>query len=482
MVGAGLLLALAAVLTWVSTYTFSYDRILRPVPSGVMLDNAQIYPRPILRVENASTEAELQEIVRKAAAEGLKVSIAGSQHSQGGHTYTEGGVVLNMRSFKKILDIDVDRRLLHAQSGATWAEVQDALQPKGLALKVMQSSNIFTIGGTLGANAHGRDIHVTDVIEVVQSFRLLLASGEIVDVARGDELFGLAIGGYGMYGVILDVTLKVAPDELYAQHSVVLDYAEFPQHFEEEIRDKPEIALLLGRPSIDPAPETFLRELVVVTWEHTDETGDFALTEEKNVLRDRTAFNLSKDFDWMKSIRWDFQKRIELGTTTTRIVSRNNAMRPPVAPLKLLDTYTANESLIIQEYFIPTQHFVGFMDDMRDALNKHDMNVMSSTVRFTKANDEAVLSYAPDRDAFAIIQVSSVKLDAKSQKRAETATRQMVDAAVERGGSYYLTYQLYPTKEQLYKAYPRAHEAFTLKRKYDPRGTFSSVFYEHYGR
>jgi len=60
-------------------------------------------------------------------------------------------------------------------------------------------------------------------------------------------------------------------------------------------------------------------------------------------------------------------------------------------------------------------------------------------------------------------------------------TRQLVDAAIEQGGTYYLTYQLYPTAEQLERAYPRARQAFERKRFYDPDEIFSNQFYDLYG-
>src|SRR6266496_829520 len=150
----------------------------------------------------------------------------------------------------------------------------------------MQSSNIFTVGGTLSANVHGRDVDVMQIVEVVQRFRLLLADGSVVEVSRTEhpELFGLVIGGYGMYGVILDVTLRVTRDELYEQNAVVMDYTAFPAYFAQHIappRDSG-IALLLVRPSIDPSPDSFLRELVVVTGRRAPPGADasFALTEE----------------------------------------------------------------------------------------------------------------------------------------------------------------------------------------------------------
>jgi len=77
--------------------------------------------------------------------------------------------------------------------------------------------------------------------------------------------------------------------------------------------------------------------------------------------------------------------------------------------------------------------------------------------------------------------MSNVGLDWASQAKTGDVTRQLVDAAIEFGGTYYLTYQLYPTPAQLYRAYPRAGEAFEKKRLYDPGEVFSSKFYERYG-
>src|SRR5207249_58447 len=191
---------------------------------------------------------------------------------------------------------------------------------------------------------------------------------------------------YGLYGVILDVTLRVTRDELYEQRAVTMDYTEFPAYFAQHIHADSSVALLLVRPSIDPAPDSFLRELVVVTWRRTGSghAATFDLTEEEHVWRDRFFLGLSRRFDWAKSLRWKLQKKIELGSGETRIVSRNNAMRPPVAPL---------------EY----------------------------------------------------------------------------------GGTDYLTYQLYPTPQQLHRAYPNARHAFDRKRFYDPGELFTSQFYERYG-
>jgi decaprenylphospho-beta-D-ribofuranose 2-oxidase len=125
---------------------------------------------------------------------------------------------------------------------------------------------------------------------------------------------------------------------------------------------------------------------------------------------------------------------------------------------------------------------VPFMDRFRRILLDGRMNVLSSTVRYVKPDSTPTLAYAPDKEVFAIIQMSNVGLSTEAQAHAADVTRQLVDAAIEFGGTYYLTYQLYPTPQQLYRAYPKAARAFERKRHYDPGELFSSQFYERYGQ
>ncbi len=477
--------SLLALALYASTFVVSYGDLLSADDPLLVTDIARLSPARVERLDEIRAVEQLRAVVRNAKERGLKVSISGSRHSQGGHTYTAGGVVLNMRGFNRIRAVDSVAMTITVESGATWDEVQRAIAPQGLALKVMQSANIFTVGGTLSANAHGRDIDVTQMVEVVERFRLLLADGSIAEVNRDEnpELFSLVIGGYGLYGVILDVTLRVTRDELYEQRAVSMDYTEFPAYFAQQIKPDPEVALMIARPSIDPGPDVFLRELVVITWRRAGDgqSGTFELTEEAHVLRDKFFFGLSRRSDWAKSLRWSLQKRFEPVLSDARPVSRNNAMRPPLAPIEFLEYRSRRNTDILQEYFVPVESFVSFMDRFREILLAGEMNVLSATVRYVTPNSTPALAYAPHGDVFAIIQMSNVGLSADAQAHAEAVTRQLVEAALEHGGTYYLTYQLYPTAEQLQRAYPNAGHALERKRFYDPDEMFTSQFYERYG-
>jgi len=59
-------------------------------------------------------------------------------------------------------------------------------------------------------------------------------------------------------------------------------------------------------------------------------------------------------------------------------------------------------------------------------------------------------------------------------------TRELTDAALSVGGSYYLPYQVHATEEQFLRAYPRAGEFFALKKRLDPTNKFRNELWNKY--
>src|SRR5687767_7789770 len=90
-------LAIVAVLVYASTFVVSYGDLFRRQDPLVRMDVARLAPARVERVDRVRDLEQLRRIVGDAALQRLKVSISGSRHSQGGHTYTTGGVVLDMR-------------------------------------------------------------------------------------------------------------------------------------------------------------------------------------------------------------------------------------------------------------------------------------------------------------------------------------------------------------------------------------------------
>ena len=334
----------------------------------------------------------------------------------------------------------------------------------------------------MSANIHGRDLENTLMVEVIRSFRLLLANGDIVNVSRTErpELFSLVIGGYGLFGVILDVELEVTEDIVLEKQSVIVDYVDFVDYFRENIKDNPKVVLHISRPSI--APSSLLEEIGVHTWKVSDYTEEaiFELRDEEHVLRDKLFFGLSRYFDWGKELRWYLQKKLVLKPGKTEWVSRNNAMRPPTAPYEFLDHKSRLDTDIVQEYFIPLRNFVTWVDGMREIIQQEDVNILSFTIRYVRQSGAIFLSYTPNEESFAMVVFMNQNLSEAGFEKAERVTRRMVDVALENHGTYYLTYQLYPTQEQIRSAYPNIDLFFKKKREYDAEERFMNRFYEKY--
>ena len=100
-------------------------------------------------------------------------------------------------------------------------------------------------------NVHGRDIRHEALIDTVDSFRLLMADGTVRNVSRRKcRVISICHWGYGLFGVILDVTLKLTDDELYEMHTRMIDYKEYVSYFKEKVKRDENVRMHLARISV----------------------------------------------------------------------------------------------------------------------------------------------------------------------------------------------------------------------------------------
>src|SRR5207302_4825871 len=158
--------------------------------------------------------------------------------------------------------------------------------------------------------------------------------------AGDGELFRLAIGGYGLFGIILEVDLELVENSVYQQSSEIMPLASLPEYFDRKIQGDPHARLFIARPSI--AARGFLDDTIVTKWRVTPARPKniFRLDHERNVRRDRFLFALSRKYSWGKALRWHAEKFISLHPPRGGFVSRNNAMRPPVSAIKMFDYHS----------------------------------------------------------------------------------------------------------------------------------------------
>src|SRR5213078_1972687 len=407
-----------------------------------LTDARRVYSAVARTIETPRSVADIRSALQRAQRDGVPVCMMGTGHNLGGHAFVNDAMVLDMRRFNRVCQVDKEQKCIKVESGIIWDKIQGAINPSGLALKAMQSDNIFTVGGSLAANAHGRDMRFPTIVESVLGFRIMLADGSVMSVSRNEhpEIFRNAIGGYGLFGIILDVDLALVDNCVYEQTSTVIPLRELLRHFEKEVRANPATELFLARPSI--SPRCFLDDTIVTVWKRTDRVrqGMFRLDHERNVARDRLLFGLSRRHNWGKRLRWQAEKYLAGNGAKRILVSRNNAMRPPVSAIKMLEHNSKRDTDAIQEFFVPIPRFMTFMEGMRGILQEEETNLLGVTLRYVKANNETALSYAPKENAFAVIVYFNEVCSADGRAKANALINRLVRLAVNCGGTFYLTY------------------------------------------
>ena len=458
------------------------DRIESERPHLRLTDARRICSAQVESIYAPRTIAGIREVLDQATRAGKKICMFGTRHNLGGHAFADDAVTLDLTRFRRVLAFDPREKRITVESGISWEKVQDTINDSGLAVKAMQSDNNFTVGGSLSSNAHGRDLYASTVIDSVLGFRIMLADGSIVHASRTEnaDLFSIAIGGYGLFGIILEVDLELVDNCVYQQSSELISMSELGDYFAEKVMGDPQARLFIGRPSI--ARRGFLQETIVTKWSETPARprNIFRLGHERNVRRDRFLFALSRRYGWGKTLRWHAEKFLSLHPPGGGFVSRNNAMRPPVSAIKMFDYDSPGDTDAIQEFFIPVPRFLAFMDEAREAVLRAQPNLLGLTIRYVKPDLESVLSYAPREGALAAVLYINEELSPAGRARSDALTNELMRLAVRQGGTFYLTYCRAVDLDDLRRAYPKIDSFFLQKQRFDPEGCFSSRFFEYY--
>jgi FAD/FMN-containing dehydrogenase len=454
---------------------------------GTVNDASCLNKTPVYGVVEVRQIEDIRKALAFARENGMKVSIAGVRHSMGGQAFARNAIMLDMTRLNR-MSLDETNRTLTVQSGATWHDIQSFLHPRH-AVKAMQSTDIFTVGGSIAVNAHGMDHQAGSVGRTVRAMRVMLADGSIRTVSRTEnpELFRLVVGGYGLFGVILDADLEVTDNAVYRSERRIMRYGDFPSVFRDEILPEKRYGLTYAH--LSTAPPSLLDEMILYTYRQEDGPAAIPpLGEVRGVKLRRLVFNLSKQGALPMRLKWFAEKYVEprlescpvsrnqaLGEGEACLVARNQPMHDSVRYLK---NGLAGETDILHEYFVPRDQFVAFIDGLRRIVRDTRANLLNASVRVVHREDN-VLTYAP-ADMFAVVLYLNQATDAAGNARMSGLTRELIDLAVELGGTFFLPYQLHYSATQLQQAYPAIREFFASKRRYDPAGLLTSTFYEKY--
>jgi FAD/FMN-containing dehydrogenase len=460
---------------------------------GTINDASCLNKTSVYGVVKINSATDVQNALQFARENKLKITPAGMRHSMGGQSFIKGGLVLDMRDLNQI-KIDKEHKIMTVQAGATWDQIQRALDKQGLSVKAMQSINIFTVGGTLSVNAHGMDHHIGQIGSSVKSLRVMSSNGEIktVSATENPELFQHVLGGYGLFGVILEAEIEITENETYERNISYINYTEFESYYKNNIENNDKYGLFFARLSV--APHSYLKEIALHSYVRLPGTPNevpiIPLHISDSSWTHRLVWNISKSGGIGRAIRWTLEKYIEpmlhrcvmtrnesMSQQEVCLVSRNQEMYDSVKNLqtKLPDTD------ILQEYFVPQDNMIAFTDGLRQIVQKNNANLLNATIRIVPKDTTTALPYAK-KDVFAFVLYFNQKLNTHDSEILQKTTGDLIDLATSLDGTFYLPYQLYYSPEQLRKAYPEIDNFFDAKRKLDPAELFVNEFYQKYSR
>ncbi len=423
-------------------------------------------------------ERSLEDLLRRelgdARAAGRPVCVGGARHSMGGQSLAAGGTAITLD--RGWCDPDTQAQTYRASAGVRWNQVIRTLDPIGFAPKVTQANSDFTLGGAFSVNVHGWAVPQGPMGSTVRAITMMLADGEIVRCSREEaaDLFRLAMGGYGLLGVIMELEVEMVRNVRLAPRFSRMTADRFGPAFHKAVREA-RTRMAYGRVSV--GREGFLEEAQMVTYQELP--GDPApLAEGERDPLDgitRSIYRAQIGSDAAKAFRWYAETEVGPGlqkgpTTRSRLIS---------TPVEVLAERDPRRTDILHEYFLPPDRLSGFLEACRTVIPKAEGELLNITLRYVGADPDSVMAFAPGDRVAAVMSFSQRKTQ-EADAGFKGMTQGLIDAALAHGGSFYLPYRLHARADQLDRAYPRLDEFLAAKRRFDPGGLFRNTMWDRY--
>ncbi len=438
----------------------------------IVNDVTQINP---ILVDQVIEPTSIEEVQKAVAGYHGKISIGGGRYSMGGQTATENSMQIDMRKMNQVVKLDSENKKITVQAGIRWRDIQDVIDPHNLSIKIMQTYSNFTVGGSLSVNVHGRYVGQGPLIRSVESLKVVLADGSLVEASaeKNQEIFYGVIGGYGGLGVIVEATLILTDNEKVERIAKLVPTSDYRKFFFSDIRDNPKAVFHNG----DIYPPEF-EKVNAVTWYKTDKP---LTVQERMIPRNQKYQFQPMAINAMTSVPLGTKIRSSIVDpylySTEMVTWRNHEASYDVAELE--PPSRKESTYVLQEYFIPVEKFEEFIPKMRTVFKKHSVNVFNVSIRHALPDTGTLLAWARN-EVFAFVVYYRQGVTPADRQEVGNWTRAMISEIISVGGAYYLPYQIHATDDQFQRAYPRYQDYFLLKKKLDPDYKFRNKLWDRY--
>ena len=438
-------------------------------------------------VEVDSLDA-IRAALRSAAEQGLPVAIAGGRHAMGGQQFCSGGLLLDTRRLDRVLELDLDAGAIEVEGGLQWPALLRTLQgdQEGVARpwsfrQKQTGADRLSIGGAVSANVHGRGLLFPPLCDDVESLTLVAPDGDLLTCSRDQnrDLFRLVLGGYGLFGVIHSVRLRLVPRRTLERVVEVRRLDGLADAFAQRVHD----GFLYGdfQFAIDPGDPGFLHQGVFSCYRPVD--GDPPPPAGQRVLTTEDWKRLLLLTHVDKAEAWSRYSAHYLATSGQLYHSDAHQFAEYVDGYhRWLDEATGTESPaseMITEIYVPRDRLEDLMAEAAGEFRERGVDVIYGTIRVIERDEDSFLPWARERWACIIFNLHVVHTEA-GLEHARDSFRCLIDLAIARGGSYFLTYHRWARADQVEACYPDMRDFLAAKRELDPAQRFQSDWYRHH--
>ncbi len=454
-------------------------------PAGVEVNDvqSQLNATRVNRIVQPRTIDAIQAALRDAQREGRSLSVAGGRHAMGGQQFGRDAILLDMRQFNRVVSFDRVKGHIEVEGGIEWPELiaflerEQVGQSPSWAIREKQTGvDRVSLGGSLAANVHGRGLRFPPIIGDVESFVLLDAKGKLHTCSRREnrELFALAIGGYGLFGIITHVTLRLVPRTKVERVVEVIAVKDLLPWVDRRLQE----GFLYGDCQYSTDLDTDAESHAGVFSCYRPVRSDTPMPKEQRQLSAEDWIDLYTLARTDKKKAFEKYSKYYVSTSgqvywsdTHQLAGSFDAYREAV------DKKRGTE--MITEVYVTKDAFLSLMTQARKDFLEHGVDMTYGTIRFIEKDSESYLAWAREPSVCIVCNLHVVHTEEGKKKAAEDF-RRIIDRVIQHGGRYYLTYHRWADRKQVETCYPQFAEFLRLKRKYDPDERFQSDWYRHY--
>ena len=441
-------------------------------------------------VARPTTIEQCREALAFCRQSGMSICARGAGRGYGDLALNNGHALIDMSAMNRILAFDEQAAQITVESGTRLIDIYKAVHHRRLVLPASPTESHSSVAGAICANVNGKDAWRNgSFAHQVVRLTLMLASGETVTVDRSHELFNAVVGGIGLLGIIVDVTLQLKPipspfveiNRIPASNTDVL--------LEKMTRiEKSHDAAVVwvdayasgsrtGRSVIHAAKwierydsEARRREILEAGYKRLDDHRRFGLA-----LHEKFGPILSLMLQAQRPMMFSF-----------------NRLYYAMCQLVSFAGVSSNTELFLRFCFeasftVPPAHLVcgprGYTVQLtfpRSSAREAMIELLGicqsspcppvTTILRAHKPDDCLISFSEDG--------YSLNFEFHPKKRHEDVSRKvvdrLVDATVRRGGKIHLAKDQVLRPDQFYRVFPRYSDLLEIKRRLDPDGLFTS--------